>query len=53
VAGGLDWIGLDWIGLDWGLTAHQQYLSHFEPPREVGKIQCETGMCHLVLLRAL
>jgi hypothetical protein len=27
--------GLDWIGLDW--TAHQQYISHFEPPLEVGK----------------
>jgi hypothetical protein len=39
--------------LDWGFTAHQQYLSHFEPPQEVGKIQCDTGVCHLVLLRAL
>jgi hypothetical protein len=27
----------DWIGLDWGFTAHQQYLSYFEPSREVGK----------------
>jgi hypothetical protein len=45
-----------WIGLDLGFTAHQQYLSHFKPSREVGKIhiiQCDTGVCHLVLLRAL
>jgi hypothetical protein len=41
------------IGLDWGFTARQQYLSHFETPREVGKIQCDTGVCHLVLLHAL
>jgi hypothetical protein len=31
---GLHWIGLDWIGMEWGFTVHQQYLGHFEPPRE-------------------
>jgi hypothetical protein len=43
----------DGIGLDWGFMAHQQYLSNFEPAREVGRIQCDTGVCHLVLLHTL
>jgi hypothetical protein len=34
-----------WIELEF--TTLQHFKSHFEPPREVGMIQCDTGVYHL------
>jgi hypothetical protein len=48
---GMVWIRFDLIELSF--KAHQHYFSHVEPPLEMASIQCATGVCNLVLLRAL
>jgi hypothetical protein len=31
-------------GLNFGFMARQQYIGHFEPPGDVGMIQCDAGV---------
>jgi hypothetical protein len=40
-----------WVGLDW-FYGSSTVFKHVEPPRAVGRIECDTGICPLVLLRA-
>jgi hypothetical protein len=41
---------LDWIGV---LRLFNSIFVISSRPKKWGRIQCDTGMCHLVLLRAL